>query len=80
MIDPNESVNPPYRTTTDAEEVQHQTPYGGMSIRTYLAGQALAGLMANSEAWKEMLLGATVNASLKAADLLITELNKQESK
>lgn len=60
--------------------------YPGVDIRTYLAGQMMAGLLSNgsyiatmSKAAKSdeaLLLKGSAVIAVKAADALITELNK----
>jgi hypothetical protein len=49
----------------------------GMSLRTYLAGQAMMGIMASPEAPVSDYEGMAIKA-LKAADALIELLEKKE--
>ena len=45
--------------------------FRGMSLRAWLTGQALAGLLANPEAWASQMVG---QLAVEAADLALAEL------
>lgn len=46
--------------------IQHGTPYDGMAMRDWFAGQALAGICANS-AWNDAFHASVFAPSAKAA-------------
>jgi hypothetical protein len=58
-------------------EGPHGLDYLGMSLRTYLAGQAMMGIMASPEAPVSDYEGMAIKA-IKAADALIELLEKTE--
>ncbi len=52
---------------------------GGMTIRDWFAGQALAGLSANPHAWEEKLPEQWAVMAYELADFMLAERSKKES-
>ena len=49
----------------------------GMSLRAWMAGQALAGLLANEHVWEEIPATKIAAYAISQADALIAELEKE---
>ncbi len=76
----NDPIQTPIWSITnigDCEKaINYNTDTPGLTKREYLSAMALQGLMANPD-WTSNTISSIAEVSVKAADALIAELNRQ---